>query len=522
MDNDTIYYIRNKSDNTNLAGEEIFGDKRFTLISYHEISLEDFTQRHEEITAENFMHEEKIMIGNIAIIPNLIITPVEYIFKYVYNKTYAREIILPTKNENLKMMIEPIEKTIDEKMFDNTPYAEGVEKCYNDIFYQRYKFYTNMIILGPVVQLYNLSTFKLFVGLGGNIMDNIALQWSACQGHLDIVKYLIDVRGNKDSDYGLVLLESCKRGHFDIFKYVVTSGANISDKYNDALRFSAEGGYLEMVKNLVESGAIFSSALRLSVMNNHFDVAKYLIESGADVSVNNDECNNPSILTLACREGNLLMVKYLVENGADINDGCLTSSCRNSHIDIVKYLVESGADIDDYDLIESCVDGHIDVIKYLIESGADIHTQKDWLFVLACRYGHLPIVKLLIELGANNNDCGLIYAAEYGHVHVIKLLIESGVDINLQSNVILLTGVRCGHFRVVEYFIENASHCAADIESALVHCCVYGQIDIFKYLENKIEYYDNDNCIKMAKHYARFDIFKYITDRTNEEIFRSP
>ena len=69
-------------------------------------------------------------------------------------------------------------------------------------------------------------------------------------------------------------------------------------------------GHLDIVKYLVERGANIrvddDSSLRYASYNGHLDVVKYLVESGADVHVNGDEP-----LRIATDNGHTEVVNYL-------------------------------------------------------------------------------------------------------------------------------------------------------------------------------------------------------------------
>ena len=234
---------------------------------------------------------------------------------------------------------------------------------------------------------------------------NEALIVSAWNGHLDVVKYLLERGANIHAQDDWALIGSAAKGHLNVVKYLLERGADIHAHYDYALRWNAEEGHLHIVKYLVERGANIHAqddyALKWSA-EGHLDVVKYLVERGADIHAQDDMA-----LRFSAEKGYLEIVKYLVESGADIyarNDEALRESARNGHLNVVKYLVESGADIhakNDEALRLSAEKGHLNVVKYLVESGADIHTEDDEALRSSALEGHLKIVKYLVELGAN-------------------------------------------------------------------------------------------------------------------------
>ncbi len=192
--------------------------------------------------------------------------------------------------------------------------------------------------------------------------------------------YIKDIRKINSTNAGIYLEDGSYRGRLDHVIISLNIGANIH-RYNDiALRYSSGNGHLEIVKYLVElkpDGANIHAnddlALRNSSGNGHLEIVKYLVElkpDGANIHVKDDEA-----LRLASYYGHLDIVRYLVElkpDGANIHardDSSLIHAGANGHLDVVKYLVENGANIhaDDNDALRLASEmGHIEVVKYLV------------------------------------------------------------------------------------------------------------------------------------------------------------
>ena len=224
-------------------------------------------------------------------------------------------------------------------------------------------------------------------------------------GDIDYLNaYLHDNKISKDDMINILSLSVCN-GHLHVVKYLVqVHKANIHSNNEYALRYAAENG--------------------------HINVVKYLVEKGADIHANNEYA-----LRWSAQSGHIDVVKYLVEKCADIHaddEFALRWSAQCGHIDVVKYLVEKGADIhadNEFALRWSAHNGHIDVVKYLVEKGADIHAGDEFALRWSARNGHINVVKYLVKiLGTIPEDfkwCELVYNYEFA-----KYFLSIGIPID--------------------------------------------------------------------------------------------
>merc|ERR1712113_207668 len=181
-----------------------------------------------------------------------------------------------------------------------------------------------------------------------------------------------------DEKYGLTpLMLASVEGHLDIVKYLVEKGANV-DAFDD--------------KNY--------TAMMHANANNRLEILKYLMEIRGGV-------DNQQLLLNACKKGHLAVVKYLLEKGANVDahnieesTSSLILACNGGHLEVVKYLVEEGADVHardslhDSTLMVACKVGHLELTKYLVEKGVDIHARNIrnmTAFDFASMYGHADI-----------------------------------------------------------------------------------------------------------------------------------
>ena len=158
-----------------------------------------------------------------------------------------------------------------------------------------------------------LSLVKFALAQGAKIhpQGDVALGWAAENGHLHVVKYLVEEQNanlSKDDDFALRWASGA--GYLDVVKYLVEQGANIHERQDGALRQASEGGHLQVVKYLLKIGANVHAredhAVRMASSNGHLDVVKYLVEQGADIHASNTQA-----LRLATEKGHIEIVKYL-------------------------------------------------------------------------------------------------------------------------------------------------------------------------------------------------------------------
>ena len=203
----------------------------------------------------------------------LYFTDVANIFNFLSYGIYLREVILPTKNANFKM--------IKDKDKDNN------------------KWRANMIILGKRFNLCSIDTFEYLIEKGANIHANndYVFRWSAENGHLDVVKYLIEKGADVHADNDCALRWSAENGHLDVVKYLIEKDANVHVDNDYALRWSAENGHLDVVKYLIENGA-----------NIHAD-NDYALDLSAEI--NADDENGYTPLLSSATNGHYNVYEYL-------------------------------------------------------------------------------------------------------------------------------------------------------------------------------------------------------------------
>ena len=74
-------------------------------------------------------------------------------------------------------------------------------------------------------------------------------------GHLEIVKYLVEMGTQVNACNNYAIIFAAKNGHLDIVKYLYNNGADVCAQHNRAIRYATTEGHLSIVKFLINCGA---------------------------------------------------------------------------------------------------------------------------------------------------------------------------------------------------------------------------------------------------------------------------
>ena len=179
----------------------------------------------------------------------------------------------------------------------------------------------------------------------GDEDNNTALMKAAGQGHIEVVRFLVDqgadlkIRNGQDQD---ALMFAAAGGHLAVAIFLidrvggvpptlVLGGYFYDSGPQTALEWAAYNGHLDMVHILLENIDIGISrrptaSLGWAAYRGHLDVGRLLLEYGAFVDVNpfGIGWQGPTPLMLAAYSGQLDMVRLLLDHGADFTIGQLT------------------------------------------------------------------------------------------------------------------------------------------------------------------------------------------------------
>ena len=151
------------------------------------------------------------------------------------------------------------------------------------------------------------------------------------------------------------------QGHLEVVRFLVESGANKDQGATDdgatPLHIAAAKGRLEVVRFLVESGANKdqgttddgATPLHIAAAKGHLEVVRFLVESGANKDQGTTD-DGATPLHIAAAKGHLEVVRFLVESGANKGQGArddgvtpLVIAANGEHVEVVRCVVRSDA-----------------------------------------------------------------------------------------------------------------------------------------------------------------------------------
>ena len=202
---------------------------------------------------------------------------------------------------------------------------------------------------------------------------------AAGNGHLDIVRHLVELGADKDQAQQSAAQTPLY--HFSFRKAVLMpSGICWALELTKIKqRLATAESLLDLCQHQLPPN---DGIVPFSFSNGHFDVGRHLVALDADKDQAENSGETP--LHIAAQNGKLEVVRHLVEVVADKdqahNEGAtpLYIAAQTGHLDVVRYLVEVGADKDQA-LNQRRIaivsfqlqNGHFDVVRYLLEVGAN-------------------------------------------------------------------------------------------------------------------------------------------------------
>jgi len=98
----------------------------------------------------------------------------------------------------------------------------------------------------------NVVTFLINEGIFNvHLQDDYALRYASLNGHIDVVKYLIEKGAYVDTMENFALRWASYYGHLDVVKLLVENGANIYVRNKEPIRNAKDNDHLEVFNYLL-------------------------------------------------------------------------------------------------------------------------------------------------------------------------------------------------------------------------------------------------------------------------------
>jgi ankyrin repeat protein len=119
-----------------------------------------------------------------------------------------------------------------------------------------------------LLQSSNIDDFDLPINLLGidiHWEKDYALIYASENGHLNVVKFLVDKGANIHTQEEKPLILACQDGYIDVVKFLVDKGANIHSRNEYAFISACYYGHLTVVKFLVDKCADIHTQHRFKI-----------------------------------------------------------------------------------------------------------------------------------------------------------------------------------------------------------------------------------------------------------------
>ncbi|KAJ3044953.1 hypothetical protein HDV00_000237 [Rhizophlyctis rosea] len=301
------------------------------------------------------------------------------------------------------------------------------------------------------------------VGVGSRAFSsNRALWLAAGNGHVEIVRALIDAGANLQRDGKDAMELALRNGHAEVYEVFYNLGVRVWCPYI-SFRMRCEDGHAAIVRLLLDTEKIpdtsVGEGLEAAARGGHTDVVRMLL--GADVAINT---YGTSAIFAAAQKGQLDVVAILLDAGVNPSNGywdVLVAAAFHGHLNIVTYLLPPIQMDINLAFIQASYKGHLHVVKLLLESGADLHARNDEALCLASGNGELDMIQFLLSAGADvhaQNNRPLQSAISANCVPIVGSLLKAGADIaQLHNKDSLFAAAKGGIAGMVKCLLQNGA-----------------------------------------------------------------
>lgn len=165
---------------------------------------------------------------------------------------------------------------------------------------------------------------------------------AAENGKLDLVKTLVGgINGESDINInykeGSAIRWAARNGHIDIVKLLIDKGAHVRCNEDYALRWACSEGHVEVVECLIDlcpSKHTYTKSLGYAVENGHNQIVKMLLEHNASVDA--------KIIVIAVKFGNVEAIRMFGDELLEFSEftgSLIADALRNQHFEVFYYLI---------------------------------------------------------------------------------------------------------------------------------------------------------------------------------------
>ncbi|AAV50347.1 putative ankyrin repeat protein [Acanthamoeba castellanii mimivirus] len=190
-----------------------------------------------------------------------------------------------------------------------------------------------------------ISTQEIFTDFKNND-HNVCILIAIVYKHIDVVKYFISIGEILSvKDDSLYFKLACDTGCLNIIKYLLEIGFDIESNNNYCLMISTINGRNDIVEYIKSRGVNPNNHVKkcIQIITNHNDdlkssdiflMTKFIKTTGVNSNI------LYQLLLIACEYGYYSMTMYLIKAGIKPTNSCLKIACKNNKFNIVKLITK--------------------------------------------------------------------------------------------------------------------------------------------------------------------------------------